>query len=56
MKKVGNLYNKITDIKNIKIMYDKRVRLNTKNKIKDKDVLNIIDNIIDSTDQEYINV
>lgn len=34
MKKVGNLYNQITDIKNIKIIYDKRVRLNTKNKIK----------------------
>lgn len=34
MKKVGNLYNKITDLKNIKMMYDKRVKLNTKNKVK----------------------
>lgn len=34
MKKVGNLYNKITDLKNIKMMYDKRVKLNTKNKAK----------------------
>ena len=34
MKRVGNLYNKIVDIKNIKEMYDKRVRLNTKNKAK----------------------
>lgn len=34
MKRVGNLYHQITDIKNIKRMYDKRVRLNTKNKIK----------------------
>ena len=34
MKRVGNLYNKIVDIKNIKEMYDKRVRLNTKNKSK----------------------
>lgn len=34
MKRVGNLYNKITDLKNIKMMYDKRVKLNTKNKAK----------------------
>lgn len=34
MKKTGNLYYKITDLKNIKEMYDKKVRLNTKNKVK----------------------
>lgn len=34
MKRLGNLYNKITDLKNIKMMYDKRVKLNTKNKAK----------------------
>ena len=34
MKRIGNLYQKITDIKNIKEMYDKRIRLNTKNKVK----------------------
>ena len=32
MKRIGNLYSKITDIKNIKEMYDKKVRVNTKNK------------------------
>ena len=34
MKRVENLYHKITDIKNIKDMYDKRIRINTKNKVK----------------------
>ena len=34
MKRIDNLYHKITDIKNIKEMYDKRIRLNTKNKAK----------------------
>ena len=34
MKRIGNLYQKITDIKNIKEMYDKRIRINTKNKVK----------------------
>ena len=33
MRKVGNLYHRITDIKNIKYIYDKYVRLNTKNKV-----------------------
>lgn len=33
MRKVGNLYHRITDIKNIKYIYDKKVRLNTKNKV-----------------------
>ena len=32
MKRVGNLYSKITDIKNIKEMYDKKIKVNTKNK------------------------
>ena len=34
MKRIGNLYEKITDIKNIKEMYDKKVSINTKNKVK----------------------
>ena len=34
MKRVNNLYKEIIDIKNIKDMYDKRVKVNTKNKIK----------------------
>ena len=34
MKRIDNLYNKITDIKNITDMYDKRISINTKNKIK----------------------
>lgn len=34
MKRIDNLYHKITDIKNIKEMYDKRIRINTKNKVK----------------------
>ena len=34
MKRTGNLYSKITDLENIKKMYDKRVRINTKNKVK----------------------
>ena len=33
MRRVGNLYHRITDIKNIKYIYDKKVRLNTKNKV-----------------------
>lgn len=32
MKRVGNLYSKITDIKKIKEMYDKKVKGNTKYK------------------------
>ena len=34
MKRKENLYNRITDIRNIISMYDTRVRVNTKNKIK----------------------
>ena len=34
MKRKNNLYNKITDIRNIISMYNTRVRVNTKNKIK----------------------
>ena len=34
MKRIGNLYSKISDIKNIKEMYDKKVKVNTKNKSK----------------------
>lgn len=34
MKRIDNLYHKITDIKNIKDMYDKRIRINTKNKVR----------------------
>ena len=34
MKRIDNLYHKITDIKNIKETYDERIRLNTKNKVK----------------------
>jgi len=34
MKRVNNIYNTITDIKNIQNMYDKRVKINTKNKSK----------------------
>ena len=34
MKRQSNLYNNITDIKNIIEMYDKRISVNTKNKIK----------------------
>lgn len=34
MKRKDNLYSKITDIKNIISMYEKRVKVNTKNKIK----------------------
>ena len=34
MKRKDNLYNRITDIRNIISMYDTRVRVNTKNKIK----------------------
>lgn len=34
MKKLNNFYNKIVDIKVIQDMYDKRVKLNTKNKKK----------------------
>ena len=34
MKRQSNLYNNITDIKNITEMYDKRISVNTKNKIK----------------------
>ena len=34
MKRIGNLYSKITDIKNITDMYDKKVSINTKNKVK----------------------
>ena len=34
MKKKNNLYSNIIDIKKIKLMYDKRIRLNTKNKRK----------------------
>lgn len=34
MKRIDNLYHKITDIKNIKEMYDKRIKINTKNKVK----------------------
>ena len=34
MKRKNNLYNRITDIKNIISMYNTRVKINTKNKIK----------------------
>ena len=34
MQRVNNIYNNIIDIKTIKDMYDKRIRLNTKNKAK----------------------
>ena len=34
MKKVGNLYDDILDIKKIQLIYDKRIRINTKNKTK----------------------
>ena len=34
MKRIDNLYHKITDIKNIKEMYDKKIKTNTKNKEK----------------------
>lgn len=34
MKRIGNLYDKILDIENIKYVYDKSVRRNTKNKSK----------------------
>ena len=34
MKRVNNLYNKICDIKIIMEMYDKAIKLNTKNKKK----------------------
>ena len=34
MKRKNNLYNRITDTRNIISMYDTRVRVNTKNKIK----------------------
>ena len=34
MKRIDNLYSKITDIKNITDMYDKRISINTKNKVK----------------------
>ena len=34
MKRASNLYDKITNLKLIKTMYDKRVKLNTKNKLK----------------------
>lgn len=33
MKRKRNLYSKITDIKNISEMYDKRIKINTKNKV-----------------------
>ena len=32
MKRINNLYSEIVDIKNIKTMYDTRVKINTKNK------------------------
>lgn len=34
MKKINNLYNDIIDIRKIQFMYDRRIRLNTKNKQK----------------------
>ena len=32
MKRVNNLYDKIVDLKKIQLMYDKVIKLNTKNK------------------------
>ena len=34
MKRVNNIYNRLIDFKSIKAMYDKRIRVNTKNKMK----------------------
>ena len=34
MKRIGNLYHKIANIKNITDMYDKKISINTKNKVK----------------------
>ena len=34
MKRVNNLYDKIVDLKKIQLMYDKVIKLNTKNKTK----------------------
>lgn len=34
MKRVNNLYDNIVDIKKIQNMYDRRIRINTKNKVK----------------------
>lgn len=55
MKRKDNLYNRITDIRNIISMYDTRVRVNTKNKIKIEKFdeyyvsnITLIKNILDS--------
>ena len=47
MKKLNNFYDKIVDIKVIQNMYDKRVKLNTKNKKKlEKFENNYVSNMI----------
>lgn len=47
MKKLNNFYNKIVDIKVIQDMYDKKVKINTKNKKKlEKFENNYVSNMI----------
>ena len=47
MKRIDNLYTKIVDIKEIQNMYDKRIKINTKNKLKlEKFENNYVSNII----------
>ena len=47
MKRVNNIYNTIIDIKSIQNMYDKRVKINTKNKSKlEKFENNYVSNMI----------
>lgn len=47
MKRINNIYSKIEDIKKIQNMYDKRIKLNTRNKLKlEKFENNYVSNII----------
>ena len=47
MKRIDNLYTKIVDIKEIQNMYDKRIKINTKNKLKlEKFENNYVSNMI----------
>lgn len=47
MKRVNNLYDTIVDINKIQLMYDKRIKINTKNKIKlEKFENNYVSNMI----------
>ena len=60
MKRKDNLYSRITDIRNIISMYNTRVKINTKNKMKIEKFdeyyvsnITLVKNILDSKNYKY---